>query len=358
MSLIFAVLGLVLFAYFLWQAGIVEITERIRRLGAGFLLVVALGGVRSAVRALAWTLCFEAPYRLRFRDAFNAYLTGDALGNLVPLGMVVSEPAKAALVRHRVPLMAGLAAIAVEYLFYSLSVAVLIFLGAAALLLSFPLPQALQWASLGALAGVVVIALTGFIIIRRQWKFTSRALDRLHGRGIGRRVLGEHQRARISSVEDRIYGFYARNPWRFVPILLLEACFHLAGVVEVYVTLYFVSDAPPTLLTAFVLESVNRVINVVFKFVPFRVGVDEAGTGLLTKVLKLGTTSGVTLAIVRKARVLVWTAVGVALLASRGLSLRAVADDAAQAVGAGEPEATSDTALGVRAAPLEDTSAH
>ena len=138
----------------------------------------------------------------------------------------------------------------------------------------------------------------------------------------------------MRTIEDRIYGFYARNRSRFLPILLLEGCFHLSGVAEVYVTLYFISDVPPTLLTAFVLESVNRIINIVFKFVPMRMGVDEAGTGMLAKVLKLGTASGVTLAIIRKARVIFWTALGVALLVRRGLSLRAVAENAEEAVAA------------------------
>jgi len=51
----------------------------------------------------------------------------------------------------------------------------------------------------------------------------------------------------------------------------------------------------------------------------------------LTKVLHLGTTVGVTLAIIRKARIICWTAVGVALLVGRGLSLRDVARGAEQA---------------------------
>jgi hypothetical protein len=80
-----------------------------------------------------------------------------------------------------------------------------------------------------------------------------------------------------------------------------------------------------------VLESVNRVINVVFKFVPMRVGVDEAGTSIFTKVLRFGDTAGVTLAIVRKARVIVWTGVGVALLVRRGLSVRGAAEEARRA---------------------------
>ena len=331
LGIIFALLGLLLFAYFVQKAGVAQIIDGIKRLGTGFLLVLLISSIRPIVRALAWTRCFEAPYRLRFRDAFKAYVTGDALGTLMPVGIIVSEPAKAALVRERVPLMAGLSAIAVENLFYSLSVALFIISGMAALLFSFPLPKPLRLASTAALivtSGVILIA---YFIIRQQWKFLSRALEYLYGRGIGRRVL-ETRRTRVSALEDRIYGFYARNRSRFLPILLLEACFHLAGVAEVYTTLFFINDAPPLLLTAFVLESVNRVINVAFKFVPLRFGVDEAGTGMLTKILQLGTAIGVTLAIIRKARIIAWTALGVALLVRRGLSLKTVAEESEAAV--------------------------
>ena len=332
-GIIFAVLGLLLFAYFVKKAGVAEIVEGIKRLGAGFLLVLVISGIRPVVRSLAWMRCLEGPHRLRFRDALRAYLVGDAMGTLLPLGLIVSEPTKAALVRERVPLVAGLSALAVENIFYSLSVMLFIFAGTASLLFSFQLPKSLRIASMSALAIILLIIPLAYFVIRRKWKFLSGALEYLYGRGIGRRLL-ETRRERVSSLEDRVYGFYTHNQGRFLSILLLDACFHLAGVAEVYVTLYFISDVPPTLLTAFVLESVNRVINVIFKFVPMRLGVDEAGTGKLTELLKLGTASGVTLAIVRKARVIVWTAVGIALLVPRGLSLRAVAENAQEAIAA------------------------
>jgi hypothetical protein len=53
-----------------------------------------------------------------------------------------------------------------------------------------------------------------------------------------------------------------------------------------------------------------------------RIGVDEAGAGLLAKALGIGTAPGVALAIIRKARILIWTAVGVLFLLLKGLSLR------------------------------------
>jgi hypothetical protein len=351
-GVVFAVGGLLLFAYYVWKAGPQSIWENITQLGAGFAVVLLISAVRPVVRAAAWTRCFEGGARLRLRDALKAYVAGDALGNLTPLGIVVSEPAKAAFVRERVPIVAAISAIAVENLFYMLSVALFIFAGTAALLLSFPLNSKLQLASYATLAVVVIFVMLGYLMVRQQWRFLSGALAALQARGLARRFGGE-RRARLVAIEERIYGFYARHRSRFLPILSLEACFHLAGVAEVYATLYFILDTPPPFtqlaLAAFVLESVNRVINVIFKFVPMRVGVDEAGTGLFTKVLKFGTTVGVTLAIIRKARVIVWTAIGLAVLVRRGLSVRSMAREAQEATAAAAAAAAvADTTNGAR----------
>jgi hypothetical protein len=322
-GVVFALLGLLLFAYFVRKTGVTDIMSGIRRLGFGFLLILGISAIRQTVRSLAWLRCFEPPHSLRFRDAFAARVMGDALGNIVPLASVaVAEPSKAAFVRDRVPLMASLSALALENIFYSLSVVLLIFSGTAALLVSFSLPKPLRIASLVALGVTFIIAPLGYFVLRRQWKFLSTPMSFLAGRGIARAWMTNKGVPRARTLEEKIYGFYQRNSGRLISIFLLEVCFHLAGVAEIYVTLYFISIVPPTFLTAFILESVNRVINVVFKFVPLRTGIDEAGTGMLSKVLGFTTAIGVTLAIVRKARDIFWTAIGVGLMVRRGLSLK------------------------------------
>jgi hypothetical protein len=75
-----------------------------------------------------------------------------------------------------------------------------------------------------------------------------------------------------------------------------------------------------SLLTAFLLESVSRLLTIVFKLVPFLIGIDEAGAQFVAKTVAMGATVGVTLAIIRKGRILFWTAVGIILIAKRGLS--------------------------------------
>jgi len=321
--------GLALFAYFVEKAGVGQILEGIRRLGAGFVLVIAVSALRQIARSIAWTLCMEPPYRLRFRDAFRARVMGDAIGNVLPFaGFLVSEPAKPALIRDRVPLMAGFSALAIENLFYALSVALFIFSGMVALLLSFTLPKGLRLVSFITLAVIAVVIALGAVLIAKRLRFISGSAKFLHRRGLNEKWI-----EKAGSLEDRIYGFYQRNSARFLPIILLEFCFHLAGVTEIYVTLSFISpDQPPTFLTAFILESVNRVITVAFKFIPLRMGVDEAGTGRVSKVLQFTMTTGVTLAIVRKARDVFWAATGMILLLQRGLSLRTVARDAEAAL--------------------------
>jgi len=329
MGIFFAVGGVVLFVYFVKKAGVDQIADGITRLGAGFILIIAISAVRHIVRSIAWMLCVEPPHRLRFWDALRARLMGDAIGNILPFAsFVISEPAKPALIRDRIPLMAGFSAIVIENIFYSLSVVVFVFSGMLALLMNFSLPKGLRLASLITLTVIAIVIGLGVLLIRRQMRFISGATAFLHRRGLNQKWVEKSR-----SLEDRIYGFYQRNGSRFLPILFLEACFHFAGVIEIYTTLSFISpQQPPTLFTAFILESVNRVITMAFKFIPLRMGVDEAGTGKVSKVLQFTEAVGVTLAIVRKARDVFWAAVGLALLIHRGFSLRAIAQDAEAAI--------------------------
>jgi len=322
LGIIFGLVGLLLFGYFVSRAGVGEIISRIQRLGAGFLLILAVSSIRYIVRALAWTRCIERPYQLPFRDAFAARLMGDALGNIIPfVSVAVSEPSKAVFVKHRVPLVVGLSGLAIENIFYGLTVALFIFSGTATLLLNFSLPKALRYASIGALITTVVIIPLAYLIIRRQSRFLSGALILLSERGIARKVTTK-LRPRVEAFEERVYGFYATSERSFLLIFALDLCFHLAGVVEVFITLSFISPIPPTLTQAFILESVNRIINVAFKFIPLRAGVDEGGTGQVSKVLGFARGIGETLAIVRKGRDIFWSAIGLVLIWKKGFSLR------------------------------------
>ncbi len=318
-----SLLGLLLLAYLVRQVGVAAIAEGARAVGWGFLALVALGGFRFAARALAWTRALDDPSRLPLRHAFAATLAGDALGNVTPLSLLVSEPAKVAFVRPTLPIRPALAALAVENFLYSLSAAIVVALGTMALLFTFTLPEPLHTISVLSLGVMVGILVVSFWMIGQRLAVVSPVIRLLFGPG----HRASRWLARIQVLETRTFEIYERRRGRLLPVIACEAAFHAAGVAEIYLTVWFLTGAAPTILTAFLLESVNRVITVVFKVVPLRVGVDEAGTALFTRVLGLGTTVGVTLALVRKARVAVWVIVGLLLLARRGLSVRKLMED-------------------------------
>ena len=142
----------------------------------------------------------------------------------------------------------------------------------------------------------------------------------------GQRVVDPAAEVRL--FENMIYGFYRRHPKRFIPICLLEATFHVLGVIEVLFILSRISDTV-LLMNAFLLESVSRLITIVFKLIPFLVGVDEAGAQVVAETIGATAGIGITLAIIRKGRILFWTAVGLILIVKRGLSLQDISRPAA-----------------------------
>jgi hypothetical protein len=319
-----AAAGIVLLAILVWSVGPGQIVEGFSRIGvAGLAVVVALGGLRFAARALAWTLAFEPPHRLSFGDAFNALVCGDTLGNAMVLGPLVSEPAKLAYIRQRVPLGPAITALAIENVLYTLSVAAMIAAGAIALLFAFDLPSWLRGTSELAL---VAVALGFAVVLWMVWRrpaILSRALPwiaRGSGRGVSSRVDG------LRAAEQDIYTFASRRRGVIVPLILLELAFHALGVLEMHATLWMLQGGPQPLIFAFVLEAASRLITVALKFVPYQTGGSEVGLAGVTQILGLGTI-GLTASLVRKVRMLTWSLYGAALLVRRGLTTRRILED-------------------------------
>ena len=308
-------LGIVLFAWFVRRVGPAEIWQGLRQIGWGLVAIVLLAGARFALRAIAWRTCLEPPYTMPLRDAFLAVVSGDAFGNLTPLGPIIGEPAKAAFVRGHVPLTPALTALAIENLFYTMSVAAMIATATMALLLSFDLPEVLREASEVAVAVILIALGIALWILLRRPALVSRSLAAVLPAGSSLQAKVES----AADIEREIYTFASRRPAAFCRVVSAEVGFHVLGVTEVFITWWLMVSVPPSPLTSFVLEGANRLVTVVFKFVPLRIGVDEVSTAWFTTILGFGPTPGTTLAVARRIRVVLWTAVGTILLIRKGL---------------------------------------
>lgn len=306
--------GLALLVWVVARVGVGEIAADVRQVGWGLVLIVAFGGLRFLLRAVAWRLCLDPPHQLGLKDAFAAVVCGDAIGNLTPLGPLVGEPAKVAFVRGRVALTPALTALAIENVLYTLSAAAMIAAGMVALLLRFQLPPDVRGAGEIAIAGTFALFLAALWMLWRQPALISRAL------GIAP-PLRKHAE-RIRQMEEEIYTFASRHRHALPALAAAEIGFHVLGVAEMYLTLWLLSASGPTLLYAFLFETANRLITVVFKVVPLRLGVDEVGTAWFATLLGLPYKTGLALAIIRKFRMVSWSAVGGLLLVRQGLSGR------------------------------------
>lgn len=321
---IFTVLGIGLFSYFIYSVGVSEIIGGIEKIGfGGFALIIFIHFLRISCRASAWKLSVYKPYKLRFSNALPAVMIGEALSSIIPLGILVSGTSKAVAVRNRLPLVVGFSSIATENLFYSLITGIFITFGAITFLRNSQVPAAWVLMIDALIFLVFFFVLFGVFIVFRQLHIASNFCNWLYNRRIGRRIL-ENGRAQVRLFEDLIFGFYRKYPRRFLPIIFFEIIFHALGIIEILFILSRISEIFPGIYGSFMLESMSRVITVVFKLIPFLVGVDEAGAKFITETLALGAGIGITLAIIRKGRILFWTAVGLLLIVRRGLSLKEI----------------------------------
>ncbi|MEZ5345430.1 MAG: lysylphosphatidylglycerol synthase domain-containing protein [Pyrinomonadaceae bacterium] len=321
---VFTLFGIALFLYFIYSVGVAEILAGVGKIGfGGFAIILLLYLVRLIIRSAAWSLSVNDPYRLSVRHSLPAVIIGEALSSVLPLGILISGTAKAVAIRKRIPLVAGLASVATENLFYSITTGLFICLGAFAFLRRFELPETyIVFIDLLILL-IILSMMFGILMVVRQWHWMSGICNWLFRKGVLKSIL-ERGRVQVRLFEDLIFGFYRKYPRRFFPITILEVLFHFLGIVEVWFILSRLSSVIPEISTAFYLETISRLITILFKLVPFVVGVDEAGSGFITETLAIGAGIGVTLAIVRKGRIIVWAAVGMFLLAKRGLSIREI----------------------------------
>lgn len=307
-----AALGAVLLIASIRQAGVDNIAASMRGVGAWLVVVVALGAARMALRARAWTVCSRAehPEGLPFRATFGAVLAADALGNLTPLGLLASEPAKVMFARRHVSTAASLSSVTVENAFYTASVLAMLLGGAWLLLQRADVPPLLEQMGEVLLAGAAIAALVTLWIFRTRPALLSRA-GHLLTRWSGRDAIA----TTFSALERSVYDIVHWPAARLIEVAACQVAFHALAVCEVWLILRVMPGGGGTsFVDAFVMEATGRFITVAFKFVPYRLGVDELGSGSIAQVIGIGAPAGVALALVRRVRILILNSIGIVLL--------------------------------------------
>ena len=268
--------GAATFAYTISAIGLANVEQAIGRVGWAFAAILLLSSVREVAKAAAWTQTFTGTHRLSVVDAFCARLAGEAWSALVPMGFVVGEPTKARYVDDQMPFATAFSGLMLELAFYTASLGL------------FAITALIQLAPSKAVL-VVGVTAVAFVLALKP----------------------------VRRAVTPVRRFVIDWPMRAGTIAALEIVYHGLGLAETYMILRFVSPDAATWTHAVAFETISRGVSIVFKMVPMRVGVDEASAALTATRLALNPSTGLMLALVRKLRVLFWTALGLVAIAAR-----------------------------------------
>ena len=226
LGIVVSTAGIGLLVWQIRRAGTDAVAGGLAQVGWGFLALLAFSLARFALRSLAWTTLMGG--RPSLAAAVGATLAGDAVGNLTPLSLLVSEPVKALYLRDLVPGSRSFAALTAENFFYSVSVAVFIILGTAAMLVAFAVPDELRWAGLVALAAMAAVLAAALWLAWQKPALASAVLERLP-LPVGRAFL-----ERVRRFESSAYGFLRQERQPLSIVLACEAAFHVLSFAEAY----------------------------------------------------------------------------------------------------------------------------
>lgn len=297
--------GVGLLAYLIAQLGPARIAAQLRGLGSVFPAVLLLTAAKYPLQAAGWRLALPREARPPWGESISATIIGDALGYLTWAGPFTGEPIRALLIRRSVPVAAGIAAGAIERAMYNVTAALLVSI-VLLVLLSAAHGLALGAAVVGGGLAVAVLV----VAMRRGFRSPSTAdiphLDRTSKTRSGLlRGPAALLEAAAELWRDR------RDVLPSIAVLCLAQ--HAILVGEAYLLLNALGGGT-TLRTAFVFEAVTKIVNTVGIVVPGRLGVAEGGSAALAGALGFAASHGLSLALMRRVRALVWGGVGLVLL--------------------------------------------
>lgn len=310
--------GLTLLGGLIYKIGYEKILGSLVVVGWGFVVVLSLNVARHLCRAASLFLAIEPEHRsVGYWNVVSARFAGEAVNFFSFAGPFLGDATKAVLLKKNMPLAFGASAVIIDNILYYLSVILVILIGVATLIVGFGTGRA---GVANALGIITVFSTLGFVglVLAIKYRFTplSWLMLALERKGKAPSFLLKRQ-AGILEVESNVFRFYHDRKRDFYKVFCISLGVHALSVAEVYLALRFLGETVSVSI-AYITESLTKVINVAFSFIPGTIGVYEGGNGIILEMLGYTATIGITLALVRRGAILFSTTVGLIVLVWRG----------------------------------------
>ncbi len=309
--------GLLTIVFIVWHIGLGRIYDVAAQLGPVALLVMLIPSVIMYVaEAYGWKVTLGPSAKdLPFWRVLAIKTAGEVVNMTTPAGYLGGEPLKAYLLtKHNVPPVEGFASVVIAKTTKTIAEVLFILLG---VVLTFwtlgddassGQKVLAAWLSVG----LLLFGTAAFVFVQRLGLFTG-VLEFLRKIGLKIRYL-EAREEQLRSVDRTILEFYRHNRPAVYSSTGLFFLGWMAEAVEVYIFIWYLGG-PAMALSAISIAALSVFIKGTTFFIPGSLGAQDVGNLFLLKDFGYSEVAGITFALLRRFRELVWIGIGLLCLA-------------------------------------------
>ncbi len=312
-------LGLVVLSLLVWHIGPANIYTAATRLGPIALLGILLPStIMYSIEAYGWKVVLgRAAQGVPFWRLLTIRTAGEVVNMTTP-AYLGGEPVKAFLLkRYDVPMAEGAASVVIAKTTMTIAEVFYILTGIALAFWMLGAGSSAGQTITAALVsvGLLVCSIAGFVFIQQRGLFAS-ILSLVKKLGVRIRSLETHEE-HLRSIDQTIRNFYRHHQHAFYASMALYFLGWMAESLEVFGIIYVLGGSVSA-LSALSIGALAVFIKGGSFLIPGSLGAQDAGNLLLLQAFGYSDVMGITFALLRRFRELVWIGIGLLCLAMVG----------------------------------------
>ncbi len=308
---LFFLIGILLLVFFIYRANPLKILSYLPILGFNFFFILLITLTGYFIYSFAWKITLrdftkEAAKKLSIYKIFLFKIAGEAINNLTPLSWGGGDPMRVILLKDKLNTQQAAASVTVDRILNNFAAALSILTGILITLIHFSLSTEIRIGLL-ILLGLLILG-TSYLYLRSHKGIFSLMVSILKKLRIKRHFHAKNLE-KVTEIDRYIAFFYKEDRIGFLTAFFLHLTGRLLAVLEIYLIAFFL-HSPLKFFEAFLLYSIGIVINLIFFFIPGRLGVLDGTYQGVFFLMNQDPSMGLGIQLVRRLRTLFWTLLG------------------------------------------------